>query len=150
MLVRPLRPQDMDNTMILMDYYREEMNLEDGEWDENSVIQSIRLYSSNAETCFLVAVEGQRVVGCCSGIARKEFYNNTIETVIQMLYLLPSHRNTENYNQIFGEFKNWAHSFGSKRTLLVDVGNNATRIHPIADVLDFQGQSIRVFSKDND
>lgn len=149
MLVRPLRPQDLDNTMIMMDYYREEMDIgQDEEWNENSVIQSIRLYSTNAECMFLVAVESDRVVGCCSGIARKEFYNDTIETVMQMMFLLPSHRNKENYQQLLGEFLNWSHLVKSQRMLLVDIGNSNTRIQTIADTLNFDHKNIRVFVKE--
>jgi hypothetical protein len=137
MLVRNLRPLDINDLMILMNYYKDEINVSDEQWDENSLIQSVKRYASNAQYTFLVAIDNQRLVGLCAGTVVSEVYNTELKTLIQMFFLLPSHRNQENYKQLYNEFVNWSTLIGVDKIGLSDIGDNPKRIKPIGDMLGF-------------
>ena len=148
MLVRNLRPQDIDLLLVMMSYYRDEVNISDEDWDENSVIQSIKFYATNLELTCLVAVENSRIVGCLLASMKKEFYNNNVSAAIQMLYLLPSHRQRENYQQLYNEFLNWTIGTKLEKILLIDIVDRTDRLDPISDMLDFSTSSFKIYLKD--
>ena len=49
MIVRMMHPEEMDNTITLMKYYYQEAteSVDIGEWDTNSMIESIRQRTIN-------------------------------------------------------------------------------------------------------
>lgn len=148
MLVRPIRVADVDAVMILLEYYRNDTNIDDEDWDTDSLLKTVKQFVISQDYIFLVAVEGQRIVGCLAGALKKEFYNNNIDAVIQLVFLLQSHRNQENYKQLYDQFEQYGQKFNARRVLLIDPFDTQTRIEPIADILGFQGRNLKVFAKE--
>jgi hypothetical protein len=147
MLVRPLRPGDMELAMILMGYYQDELELNEV-WDSDCAVSGVKHFASHSDCCCLIAVEGSRVVGILLGNAKQEFYNKNLATAIQLLYLLPSHRTDENYQQLYGEFVNWSVKVNSKKIMLMDISDQTQRLHDIADVLGLDSQLFKIYTKD--
>jgi len=147
MIVRNLRPDDMNAVMTLMNYYCDEINVGE-DWDESKVIQTVRRYSSNVHHICLVAMEGQRAVGIALGSLVEESYNDNLNGLIEVLFLLPSHRTDENYIQIFNELKNWSTLLKNKRIGIIDWGNNPERLIPIINILGFTRTDFSLYDKE--
>lgn len=148
MLVRPLRPADIDNVMILMNYYRDHMEIADDEWDEDSVIQSIKMFASNQQCVALVALEGYKIIGLLLGSVKKEFHNKKYLAAVQMFYFLPGHATNENYRQIYAEFKQWYELANADRVILLDITDNTDSLIGVKDLLDFDTKTYRLFIKE--
>jgi hypothetical protein len=148
MLVRPLRPGDMDNAMILMGYYQDELGIDQDNWLTDSVVASVKYFASHSECCCLIAVEHSRVVGILLGNAKKEFYNNDWATAVQLLYFMPSHNNMANQLQIYTEFRKWSEKLSAKKIMLLDVGDKTDRLDDLADILEFDTEMFKIYTKD--
>lgn len=148
MLVRSLRPADMENVMILMNYYRDQMEIVDEDWDEDAVVQSLKFYASNMQCLALVAVEGYKIVGVLLGTVKKEFYNNKHMAAIQMFYFLPGSGNNEYYHQMYKEFHQWASTVKAEKIMLMDITDNTDSLMDVKDLLDFDTKMFKLFIKD--
>ena len=148
MLVRPLRPEDMNNVMILMNYYKDEMQIADDEWDEDAVVQSIKFFASNMQCTCLVAVEGYRIVGLLIGNVKKEFYNNKFSAAIQMFYLMPGYKHNEYYGQMYKEFVAWSQLNKAEKILMMDMSDNTDSLINVKELLEFDTKMFKLFVKD--
>jgi len=148
MLVRPLRPSDMENAMIVMGYYQDEVAVDSDSWLTDSVVSSVKYFASHSDCCCLLAVENSRVVGILLGNAKKEFYNNDWATAIQLFYFIPSHKNMENYCQLYGQFVKWSQGIGAKKIMMLDAADQTERLQDVADLLDFDTETFRIYTKE--
>ncbi len=44
LIIKPLRAHDVDKTIVLMEYYRDEACLPDGEYDSDAMAETIKNY----------------------------------------------------------------------------------------------------------
>jgi GNAT superfamily N-acetyltransferase len=143
MIVRKMQPSEIDVTVNLFGYYRDEATLTmpeiDEEYDENSVIETIRLYSSHYEYCWFNAYEGQRPVGLVAGCVTQTPWNHKLLVGhIDMIYLLESHRNMANVQMLYDEFVAWAKLSGCTKITAGDIGINPDRTRKVYTHLGFK------------
>lgn len=132
MIVRPMHVHEFDLTMLCVDYYKDEAMLAvpsiAEEYDENSVIKTVRSYASRADSCWYNAYDGQRVVGFVAGYLSDQPWNKEILTAnIVFLFLLESHRNMENFKKLMAQFEEWAKINRAKYITGGDIGINVER-----------------------
>lgn len=143
MIVRQMQSSEIDVTVNLFGYYRDEaiktMPSIEQEYDENSVIETIRLYSSHYEYCWFNAYEGQRPVGLVAGCITQTPWNKSLLNAhIDMIFLLETHRNWDNLRQLYGEFEAWARMAGAGKITAGDIGINPDRTRKIYSQLGFE------------
>jgi GNAT superfamily N-acetyltransferase len=132
MIVRQAQSRELDSTVILFNYYRDEAiesipRIAD-EYDEDSMIATIRTYISNHEYIWLNAMEGQRPVGFIGGVLTPCPWNDQlIAAHISFVYLLPSHRNLDNFKQLMTAFEEWARTCHCYQITGGDIGINIER-----------------------
>ncbi len=110
MIVRKMQPHELEATVICFNYYRDEaieaLPRIAGEYNENSMVQTIRGYAIKNEFCWFNAYEGQRVVGFIGGYITDLPWNQEILTAnISFVYLLPAHRSLECFRSSDNEFE---------------------------------------------
>ena len=127
MIVRKMQPNEIDAVILLTRYYAQDAELTEEEYDENEVIQTIRLYASNAEYCLRVAFEGQRPVGLIAGCVTKTPWNSTLNAHIDFVFILESHRNLQTFKQLLDEFEGWARIVNAKEITAGDLGIDPER-----------------------
>lgn len=143
MIVRSLQAHELDATMILFNYYRDEaieaMPKILDEYDENSMIETMRMYASNYEYCWFNALEGQRPVGFVSGYMSQCPWNkNLITANIAFIYLLPSHRNLDNFRQLIQQFEGWAKTIKATEITAGDIGIDIARSQKVYEHFGFK------------
>jgi len=132
MIVRQPQPHEFDSTMILFNYYRDEAienipRIAD-EYDENSMIATIRTYIANHEYIWFNAYEGQRPVGFIAGYMSLVPWNDQLVVAnIAFTFLLPSHRNMDNFSMLMKEFEGWARNINAYQITGGDIGINTER-----------------------
>lgn len=143
MIVRMMHPEEMDNTITLMRYYYQEAadtveNL--GEWDTNSMINSIRQRTINPGFAWLNLYEGTRPVGMISGgISTAPWNEDIIMATIEMFYVLPTHRNMESFRSIVRAFEEFAIQCGATSIYVSDMGMNESRTSTLYSQLGYTG-----------
>jgi GNAT superfamily N-acetyltransferase len=145
MIVRPMNVHEFDSTVICFNYYRDEAILSmpeiELEYDENSVIRTIRTHASRAEYCWFNAYEGQRVVGFVAGCLIPQPWNDKILTAnIDFIFLLESHRNLSNFKLLMKEFDGWAKTYGAKYISGGDIGIDLERSRTLYEHQGFKPQ----------
>lgn len=132
MIVRPMNVHEFNATILCFNYYRDEAirslpKIEE-EYDENSVIRTIRRMASKAEYCWFNAYDGQRVVGFIAGTLIPQPWNDKIISAnIDFIFLLESHRNLAHYRQLMSEFEAWAKNYGASSITGGDIGIDIER-----------------------
>lgn len=119
MIIRKIRAAEIDNIVILTEYFRDELKIED--WNTNSILDTIREFSIQITDTWLVAFDNQRPVGFIMGNVNKYPWNEDLYGVVEMFYLLPSHRNPQNQQELLEEFTNWARNLGADRIKVIDI-----------------------------
>ena len=141
-IVRPMNANEIDITVNLFGYYRDDAiqalpHIEQ-EYDVNSVIDTIRTYNSYNEYTWLNMYEGSRPVGLIAGCITAAPWNQTVLTAhIDMIFLLPTHRNLENFKQLYTSFEQWATAIGCKKISAGDIGINPSRTIKVYEHLGF-------------
>ena len=149
MIIRQLRPNDISNTVILMNYYRDDANIADEDWDVSKIVQNLKQYAIGGDHACLLAMEGDRVVGGIFGSVKQEFYNSKTAAIIHFIFLIPTHRTENNYFQLYDEFKSWADRFAVEKILLTDLISNNKNLNEVADLLGFDLEKMDLYIKDN-
>jgi len=143
MIVRPMLAHEMDNTIRLFQYYFDEaaeaIPSMASEYDENSILETIREYSIHHTHCWFNAVEGQRPVGFVSGFISQAPWNKDILYAnIAFIYLLESHRNMENFRQLMSEFAAWAQNIKAQKITAGDIGVNPSKMRRLYEHFEFK------------
>jgi GNAT superfamily N-acetyltransferase len=132
MIVRQAQAQELDSILILFNYYRDEAfesipRIID-EYDEDSMIATIRTYIANHEYVWFSAMEGQRPVGFIAGYMSLVPWNNQLVVAnIAFTFLLPSHRTMENFKMLMKEFEGWARNIDAYQITGGDIGIDTER-----------------------
>jgi GNAT superfamily N-acetyltransferase len=143
MIVRKMLPQEFDATVNLFGYYRDEAieslpKIAD-EYDENSVLETIRLYASNWEYSWFNAYDNTRPVGFVAGYIGACPWNKNILTAnIAFIYLLESHRSLANFKLLLNEFTAWAQIAGATEITGGDIGINPERMKTLYESFGFK------------
>ena len=137
MIVRRPRADELDNIIIVMEYYRDEANLPDGEYDPDAMLNSVRSFMIQADHIWFNLYEGQRIVGIIGGYLTQLPWSRKIQAHVQFIYVLPSHRNLTNAKSLFEEFEKWAKNCGAERITAGDIGIDTERTQAFYQHLGF-------------
>ena len=143
MIVRTMQPYELDATVILFNYYRDEA-IESvpriaEEYDENSMVDTIRNYAIRDQYIWLNMYEGQRPVGFIAGfIAQTPWNKDLLIANISFVYLLESHRTLENFKDLYSRFEEWARTFNAYQITGGDIGINIERSQRLYEHLGFK------------
>lgn len=127
LIIKPLRAHDIDKTIIVMEYYRDEANLPDGEYDSDAMADTIRNYVIDPQHAWFNAYEGDRIVGLVAGLLAPIPWSQRYMAHIQFLYMLPSHRNLVNGKELVKTFEQWALNLGAVKISAGDIGIDTER-----------------------
>ena len=131
-IVRKMQPQEFDLTVNVFGYYRDEaiekLPRIEQEYDENSVMDTIKTFASKWDHCWFNAYEGQRPVGFIAGYASACPWNNKIiDANIAFIYLLDSHKNMDNFRLLMNKFEEWAKTIKAQNITAGDIGIDPER-----------------------
>ena len=143
MIVRKILPHEIDGQVTLFQYYFDEavevIPSMAEEYDENSVLETIREFAILHTHCWFVALEGQRPVGFVAGFISECPWNKKIlYTNIAFIYLLETHRNMDNFRQLMAEFTSWSKNVNAKKITAGDIGINPDKMRKLYEHFDFE------------
>ncbi len=132
MIVRKMQPIEFDSTVNLFGYYRDEaiesMPEIEQQYDENSVIETIRHFASKWDHCWFNIYDNSRPVGFVAGYASECPWNkNIIDANIAFIFLIESHKNMDNFKLLLNKFEEWARVIGARSITAGDIGINPER-----------------------
>jgi len=138
MIIKAVDATNIDATMVLCEYYREEADISDDDYDHNSVLETIKTRSIHPEYCWFNLYEGQRPVGFISGCLTQAPWNNKILYAhIELVFILESHRNLDNFKMLIDAFTKWAKQFKVVDITAGDIGINVDRTRKLYEHLGF-------------
>lgn len=143
MNVREMFVNEFDSTVICFGYYRDEAiqslpHIEE-EYDENSVIKTIRARASRAEHCWFNAYDGQRIVGFIAGTIIPQPWNEDILSAnIDFIFLLPSHRTLNNFKMLMARFEEWCLARDVTSITGGDIGIDIERTRTLFEHMGFK------------
>ena len=142
MIVREMYVNEFDATVICFNYYRdaaiESIPQIEEEYDENSVIKTIKARASRAEHCWFNAYDGQRIVGFVAGTLIPQPWNHQILSAnIDFVFLLDTHRNMDNFKLLMKKFEEWARHRGATSITGGDIGIDIDRTRTLFEHLGF-------------
>ena len=142
MIVRKMQPIEFDSTVNLFGYYRDEaiesMPEIEEQYDENSVIDTIRTFASKWDHCWFNAYDNSRPVGFIAGYASECPWNKSIiDANIAFIYLLDSHKNMDNFRVLLNQFEHWAKTIGARAITAGDIGINPERTQKLYEHFGF-------------
>ena len=143
MIVRQIKPEEIDVTVTLTRYYAQEcaesMPRIAEEYDVNSAIQTIRTRTIQPQSTWLNMYDNGRPVGFVSGIITTAPWNNEVVfSVIDLFYIHKSHRNMENFRQLIAGFEEWAAQFNSQTVFVSDMGVNTDRTFKVFEFIGYK------------
>jgi len=138
-----MTPQDFDLTVNLFRRYYEsaveKIPSMAEEYDENSVIETIRYHASHYDHCWFVALEGQRVIGFIAGFASEAPWNkNIVYANISFVYMIESHRSWDNFQALYKEFQAWSKLINATKITAGDIGIDPERMQTLYERLEFK------------
>jgi GNAT superfamily N-acetyltransferase len=143
MIVRQMQPREFDMTVNLFGYYRDEaiqtMPKIADEYDENSVIDTIKTFASKWDHIWFNAYDNQRPVGFIAGYASACPWNsNILDANIAFIYLLDSHKNMDNFRELLTGFEGWARTIKAQNITAGDIGINPERTQKLYEHFGFK------------
>ena len=143
MIVRQMQPREFDMTVNLFGYYRDEaiqtMPKIADEYDENSVIDTIKTFASKWDHIWLNAYDNTRPVGFIAGYASACPWNsNILDANIAFIYLLDSHKNMDNFRELLSQFEAWARTIKAQNITAGDIGINPERTQKLYEHFGFK------------
>lgn len=143
MIVRQMRPEEIDVTVNLFRYYANEAAESQPrfgeEFDANSVVKSIRSRTIHPSTVWLNMMDGGRPVGFITGTISQCPWNHEITYAnAEMFFILQSHRNMETFRQLIDAFELWAKEFNVQHISASDMGVNPERTKKVFGHLGFK------------
>jgi GNAT superfamily N-acetyltransferase len=138
-----MQPREFDMTVNLFGYYRDEAILTmpkiADEYDENSVIDTIKTFASKWDHIWLNAYDNTRPVGFIAGYASACPWNsNILDANIAFIYLLDSHKNMDNFRELLSQFEAWARTIKAQNITAGDIGINPERTQKLYEHFGFK------------
>lgn len=143
MIIRKMQAGELDSTITLFEYYRDEAiqslpRIRD-EYDENSVVETIKNYASHWDHCWFNAYDNTRPVGFVAGYATECPWNKSIiEANIGFIYLLDSHKNMDNFRKLIQKFEEWAKMIKASSITAGDIGIDPERTEKLYSHFGFK------------
>jgi GNAT superfamily N-acetyltransferase len=143
MIIRKMQSGELDSTITLFEYYRDEAikslpRIRD-EYDENSVIETIKNFASHWDHCWFNAYENSRPVGFIAGYATECPWNKSIiEANVAFIYLLDSHKNLDNFRKLIQKFEEWAKLIKASSITAGDIGIDPERTEKLYSHFGFK------------
>jgi GNAT superfamily N-acetyltransferase len=143
MIVRQMRPDEIDVTVTLFRYYAAEAAAANSrfgeEFDVNSVIKTIRSRTIQPTQVWLNMYDGSRPVGFITGsVAQCPWNHEIFYGHAEMFYILESHRNMNTFKQLVNSFEEWAKQFNAQHISASDMGINPDRTQKVFSHLGFR------------
>ncbi len=143
MIVRKIRPEEIDVTINLCKYYATEASEllpEIGEqFDHDSVINLIRVRTAQDSFFWFNAFEGTRPVGFVSGTMTTPQWNeNIVYAHIDLIYVLKEHRNISTFKALIGCVEEWGAIFDCKKITAGDIGIDVERSRKLYESVGFK------------
>lgn len=143
MIVRTMKALEIDTTMICFNYYRDEaierMPRIAEEYDDDSMVETVRSHVIDYNSVWFNAMEGQRVVGFVAGYLSACPWNKRILTAnISFIYMLPSHRSMASFNQLLTAFTEWARNCSATEITAGDIGIDIERSQTLYSHMGFK------------
>jgi GNAT superfamily N-acetyltransferase len=142
MIIRRPRSTDLDNIIIVMEYYRDEANLSDDEYHSDSMIQTVREYLIDPSHAWFCLYDRDRIVGVVAGYLCPVPWSKQITANVQFLYVLPSHRNLVDAVKLLKEFEIWAWNQGAVKITAGDIGIDVERTKTFYEHCGYRVQGI--------
>jgi len=142
MIVRKMTTTEIDVTVNLFNYYRDEavetLPYIADEYDEDAVLDTIRNYNIQYDQCWFNLYDNQRPVGFVAGyIVAKPWSKTSLIANLQFIYVLKSHRSLEVFKQLVNEFETWARQFDVKQITAGDIGIDIERSEKLYEHLGY-------------
>lgn len=138
MIVRTMRPEEIDITVNLCGYYADEAEIPDDEYDTDAVLDTVRQYSIHPEYVWFNAYDGTRPVGLIAGcVTKKPWTKAGLIAHIDLVYLLESHRSMPNFKQLLDKFEEWAKTMKCGGITAGDIGINIDRSRKLYEHFGF-------------
>jgi GNAT superfamily N-acetyltransferase len=142
MIVRKPTPSEFDSTVMLFERYHEEAALtvkNITEYDENSVIETIRQFCSLYEYCWFNLFENSRPVGFVAAYVTQCPWNRQVaETHIAFIYIIESHRTMDNFRLLINQIEQFNRTIGGVAITAGDIGINPERTQRLFEHFDFK------------
>jgi GNAT superfamily N-acetyltransferase len=118
MIIRKPNPQELESTLVVLDYQVSEQNID---YDENNLIQTVKTHMSRATHCWLNAYQGTRPVGVIGGCVAQDNWTGDRFAIVNFFYVLPTHQNQGLEKQLLEEFELWAKTVECKQIVGGDI-----------------------------
>jgi len=143
MIVRAMRPDEIDVTVNLFRYYAQEAEQANprfgDEFDVNSVIKTIRHRTINPMNIWLNLYDQSRPVGFITGsVAQCPWNHDIFYAHTEMFFILREHRNMNTFRQLVDEFETWARQFNAQLISASDMGVDPDRTQKVFSHLGFK------------
>ena len=142
MIVRKMRPEEIDVTINLCKYYANEaselMPEIEEQFDTNSVINLVRGRTIQDSFFWFNAYEGTRPVGFVSGTMTTPQWNeNIVYAHIDLIFVLKEHRNISTFKQLIGQVEEWGAIFDVQKITAGDIGIDVERSRKLYESIGF-------------
>lgn len=142
MIIRKMDPTEIDITVNLFNYYRDEaietLPKIELEYSEDAVLETIRNYTIQYDHCWLNLYDNQRPVGFVGGyIVGVPWSKTSLIGNLQFIYVLKSHRNMDVFKDLVQAFENWARQFDVTKIVAGDIGIDIERTQKIYEHLGY-------------
>jgi hypothetical protein len=143
MIVRKMMPIEFDVTVNLFHYYRDEavekLPKIGEQYDENSMVETIRYYASHYDHCWFNLYHNSRPVGFVAGYINTLPWNkNIVESNIAFMFIIDEHRNMDNFRLLMKEFEQWSFHIGATAINAGDIGIDPERTQRLYEYFDFK------------
>jgi len=140
MIIRKPGPQELDSTLILLEYQRDELEMQD--YDPDHVAQTVKTHISKAAHCWFNAYQGTRPVGCIGGYLVQNNYTEEYFAFIDMFYVLNTHRDQGIYKELYTAFAEWAKGCDATKIIGGEINFDNTVLTGVLEGLGFSQQKL--------
>ena len=148
MIIRSMRPEEIDSVLTVFEYYREAAGIDDDEYDQDRVLGTVKEYCIRPNLFFRIALENNRPVGIIGGFLSPDPVERELTATIQFLFLVQGYDNLNNYQQLVDEFQQWAKQCQAKAVRAIDIGTNITRLNSIYSELGYRPITVNIMNRE--
>lgn len=142
MIVRTMRPEEIDLNVNLFRQYADEAGETNpalgAQYDENSVVSSIRSRLIAPDACWFSLLDNNRPVGFISGALTQAPWNfDILYAHIEMIYVLKEKRSMDAFRRLVDEFQDWAVAMDATSITAGDIGIDPERTKRVYTSIGF-------------
>lgn len=142
MRIRRPRADELDHVMIVMEYYRDEAQLPEGQYSHKAMVNTVRNYLIDPTHAWFSMYDGTRMVGVVAGYLCALPWSEQMVANVQFMYVLPSHRNLQDAHALLKEFETWCCNQGAVSITAGDIGIDVARTQAFYEHCDYAVQGI--------